>query len=197
MNLTVNRLIRTGFGPFRLGKMTPGGVAELQLLPHFTAQVAEAMATGVPVRAPNVRPTASTGSRGVVKRPLSKPSTESPASASSGLARARPASPRPYTAATRSSSNSNSSSKTRVKRGRGGGIAVRPPKESAREQVAADRKRKKYNKVQAWALRHKPKSKPVARGRGPNARASSSSTGSSGSARRSNSSNSSSRRSYS
>jgi hypothetical protein len=178
MNLTVNRLIRTGFGPFRLGKMTPGGVAELQLLPHFTAQVAEAMLTGVPVRAPNVRPTASAGSRGVVKRPLSKPSTESTASASSGLARARPATPRAYAAAATRSSNSSSSSssKTRVKRGRGGGIAVRPPKESAREQVAADRKRKKYNKVQAWALRHKPKSKPVARGRGPNARASSNSS---------------------
>jgi hypothetical protein len=192
MNLTVNRLIRTGFGPFRLGKMLPGGVAELQILPHFTAQLTEAMETGIPVRAPNVRPTASAGSRGVVKRPLSKPPTEG--TVSSGLARARPASPRPYTAAiSRTNSNSSSGSKTRVKRGRGGGIAVRPPKESPREQVAADRKRKKYNKVQAWALRHsKPKSKPAARGRGPNARTTSSTNSTSD--RRSGSS---SRRSYS
>ncbi|KAG5191146.1 pseudouridine synthase [Tribonema minus] len=148
LNLTVNRLIRTAFGPFKLGKMASGGVAEVPLHEQFLKQVNTAMETGVPVPAPraadprSVRAAALTGRR------------------RAGLARAKAVPPRPSptkggAAAGATAQGAAAKWGVRVKRGRGGGVTVRAPKADAEEPVREARKRKKANKVLAWKLRAK------------------------------------------
>mmetsp|Transcript_17187 Transcript_17187/g.25448 ORF Transcript_17187/g.25448 Transcript_17187/m.25448 type:complete len:458 (+) Transcript_17187:181-1554(+) len=126
MNLTVNRLIRTAYGPFKLGKLMPGGICEARLQDYFIQKVNNAMETGKPIHSPMYQMSA-------IKR--------------SNLV------PRSKTTVKKTAIKPTSIFKGSVKRGRGGGINSRLPKANPRNEIRDQQKKKKLNKTNAWKKR--------------------------------------------